>query len=161
MLKIALIGVGYWGPNLLRNLVENPDCDLRMVVDISEERRDFVRTKYKNIDVFENIDDAIKNLKGEDRPTQSQTERLTVIGSVRYVDIVLPQKKYDPSDELRKIGRVDILTKGDDWDYIPGTETIKKMGGKLVCLSYTDGFSTSQLVSKLGNKEARWLYLIW
>jgi len=61
MLKIALIGVGYWGPNLLRNLVKNPDCDLRMVIDISEERRAYVREKYKNINVFKNIDDAIKN----------------------------------------------------------------------------------------------------
>ena len=42
-LKIAQIGVGYWGPNLLRNLVANKNCDVKTVVDLSKERRHFVR----------------------------------------------------------------------------------------------------------------------
>ena len=28
-IHIAQIGVGYWGPNLLRNLLENPLCNLK------------------------------------------------------------------------------------------------------------------------------------
>ena len=39
MLNIAQIGVGYWGPNLLRNLVLNEKCDVTQVVDLSNERR--------------------------------------------------------------------------------------------------------------------------
>ena len=45
--------------------------------------------------------------------------------------------------------KVDILTKGDDWDYIPGTETIENLGGRLIKISYTDGFSTSKTVKKI------------
>jgi len=33
MINIAQIGVGYWGPNLLRNLVSNKDCEVKTVVD--------------------------------------------------------------------------------------------------------------------------------
>jgi len=98
-------------------------------------------------------DRPIRDLKGKDRPTQSQEERLIVISSSRYVDAAISQPEYDPSQQLRQIQRIDILTKGDDWDYIPGTETIEELGGKLVKLSYTQGFSTSMLVKKLGKQK--------
>ena len=94
-------------------------------------------------------DEPISNLKGLDRPVQSQSERLITVGSIRCVDAVIPQLEYDPSKELNALSRVDILTKGDDWDYIPGTETIDELGGELVLLSYSSGFSTSKLVKKV------------
>ena len=80
-------------------------------------------------------------------------DRLTNIGSMRCVDAAIKQIDYDPSDELKKLGRIDILTKGDDWDYIPGTETIEDLGGKLVKFSYTNGFSTSSIVEKLNIED--------
>ena len=94
-------------------------------------------------------DEPIKELKGSERPVQAQDERLITIGSLRCVDAAISQPKYDPSDQLRYLKRVDILTKGDDWDYIPGTETIEKLGGKLITFNYTKGFSTSSIVGKL------------
>ena len=62
MVRIAQIGVGYWGPNLLRNLVSNPDCLVGTVVDLSEGRRAFVTSLYPSIrvgtDVREVWDDS-------------------------------------------------------------------------------------------------------
>ncbi len=91
----------------------------------------------------------VKELKGDDRPTQGQEERLLTVGGARCVDVAVPQKLYDPSAELKSLKRINILTKGDDWDYIPGQETIEALGGQLVKLSYTKGFSTSQTVKKM------------
>ena len=54
-LNIAQIGVGYWGPNLLRDLVANRNCHVSIVVDLSSERRDYVRGLYPSITV---TDDA-------------------------------------------------------------------------------------------------------
>lgn len=54
-ISIAQIGVGYWGPNLLRNLVANGNCEVKTVVDISEERRAFVKNLYPSVDVTDNI----------------------------------------------------------------------------------------------------------
>lgn len=51
MINIAQIGVGYWGPNLLRNLVANEDCHVKTVVDFSEERRRFVKSNYPSVAV--------------------------------------------------------------------------------------------------------------
>jgi len=48
-IKIAQIGVGYWGPNLLRNLVSSADCDVTYVADSSSERRRFVNGLYPSI----------------------------------------------------------------------------------------------------------------
>ncbi len=36
--KVGLIGCGYWGPNLLRNLAENEAVDLRWICDLDRER---------------------------------------------------------------------------------------------------------------------------
>jgi predicted dehydrogenase len=59
MVQVAQIGVGYWGPNLLRNLVANKKCNVSAVVDLSSERREFVRGLYPAIKVTGQIDEAI------------------------------------------------------------------------------------------------------
>lgn len=46
MINIAQLGVGYWGPNLLRNLIANGRCHVKTVVDFSEERRKYVQGLY-------------------------------------------------------------------------------------------------------------------
>ena len=61
MINIAQIGVGYWGPNLLRNLVANKRCNLSTVVDLSKERRDYVRGLYPAIKVAESVEDVFNN----------------------------------------------------------------------------------------------------
>jgi len=35
---VAVIGAGYWGPNLIRNFLAGPDWDLRWVCDLDEDR---------------------------------------------------------------------------------------------------------------------------
>ena len=94
-------------------------------------------------------DSPIAKLKGKKRPIQKLEERLTNISSIRCVDAAIEQLEYDPSSELLGLSRINILAKGDDWDYIPGTETIESMGGKLMKLSYTKEFSTSRIVKKM------------
>lgn len=57
MIQFAQIGVGYWGPNLLRNLVANKECWVKAVVDVAKDRREYVKNFYPNITVFEDIQD--------------------------------------------------------------------------------------------------------
>ena len=60
-IHIAQIGVGYWGPNLLRNLVANKDCEVKTVVDLSEDRRNFVKGLYPAIVTTDQIDDVFND----------------------------------------------------------------------------------------------------
>lgn len=44
--NIAIIGVGYWGPNILRTIKSIPECNLKTAID-----HDITRSKYiKKID---------------------------------------------------------------------------------------------------------------
>jgi predicted dehydrogenase len=59
--RIAQIGIGYWGPNLLRNLVANEFCDVVRVVDLSEEQRAFVKALYPSITVSGQAEDILSD----------------------------------------------------------------------------------------------------
>lgn len=51
MINMAQIGVGYWGPNLLRNLTANDECIVKTVVDTDEHRRSYVKKYYPSVEV--------------------------------------------------------------------------------------------------------------
>jgi len=55
-LCVGLVGVGYWGPNLLRTLMNNPEVRLKTVVDVSTERREYVISLHPNIQVVDKLD---------------------------------------------------------------------------------------------------------
>ena len=61
MIGIAQIGVGYWGPNLLRNLVNNSRCEVKVVVELSKERQRFIKTLYPDVDISDRIESIINN----------------------------------------------------------------------------------------------------
>ncbi len=45
-LRIAVIGAGYWGPNLVRNLNEAPGADPVAVADLSDERLEAIHKRF-------------------------------------------------------------------------------------------------------------------
>jgi predicted dehydrogenase len=61
MLNISQIGVGYWGPNLLRNLVANKNCQVSIIVDLSKKRRDYVRELYPSIMVTDDANQVFQD----------------------------------------------------------------------------------------------------
>jgi predicted dehydrogenase len=61
MLNIAQIGVGYWGPNLLRNLVANKSCIVKTAVDLSKERREYVESLYPAIQVTDDVNHVFQD----------------------------------------------------------------------------------------------------
>ena len=60
-LNVAQVGVGYWGPNLLRNLVANPRCEVKTVVDISPQRLEYVSKLYPGVSVSSDFEDVIND----------------------------------------------------------------------------------------------------
>ena len=45
-LRVGVIGAGYWGPNLVRNLSEVPGAEPVAVADLSEERLEAIRKRF-------------------------------------------------------------------------------------------------------------------
>src|SRR3989344_2824754 len=61
MVSVAQGGVGYWGPNLLRNLVAHKKCRVAMVADLAEERRDYVKANYPSVAVTGSVQEVMQD----------------------------------------------------------------------------------------------------
>ncbi len=59
MLKFAQIGIGYWGPNLLRNLVASQRCQVTAAVDLAAERLHYVQRLYPAIRITDDVDEVL------------------------------------------------------------------------------------------------------
>lgn len=60
MISFGLIGFGYWGPNLARNIMQNPSCCLKRIVDLNEDRRRAAQSAYPNVNVSSESDEVLK-----------------------------------------------------------------------------------------------------
>ncbi len=60
-MNIALIGYGYWGPNLLRNFSSVNGCTAHTLCDARPERLTLAQKIYPALNVTTNIDDVIAN----------------------------------------------------------------------------------------------------
>ncbi|MEI6193530.1 MAG: Gfo/Idh/MocA family oxidoreductase [Verrucomicrobiota bacterium] len=49
-IKVGVVGCGYWGPNLVRNFRSLPDCDMKMMCDLSEKRLAHLRSLYPEVE---------------------------------------------------------------------------------------------------------------
>lgn len=61
MLTFGQIGCGYWGPNLLRNLVANKSCNLKYLVETNSERRDYVKKSFPEVEVINDMQFLLNN----------------------------------------------------------------------------------------------------
>jgi predicted dehydrogenase len=58
-MKVGVIGYGYWGPNLVRNLAEMEGADLRWCADKRPDRRALAKKRYPFLQVTEDAADVI------------------------------------------------------------------------------------------------------
>jgi predicted dehydrogenase len=56
MVKMAVVGVGYWGPNFVRILDELPDSDLRVVCDADHSKFERLASLYPHVEFVDDID---------------------------------------------------------------------------------------------------------
>ncbi len=63
MIKVGVIGYGYWGPNIVRNFINNSDIDLIRVSDISFDRLKVFKSSHPDIDVSTDEDSIINDPK--------------------------------------------------------------------------------------------------
>ena len=61
MIKIGLIGYGYWGPNLARNFNNNPDFVLSSICDFSPDRLQIANNLYPQVKVVSNVEEILSD----------------------------------------------------------------------------------------------------
>ncbi len=61
MVKVGIIGCGYWGPNLIRNLFELPDADVLLCCDLVDSRLKQLKSKYPTLQTTANYKDLLNS----------------------------------------------------------------------------------------------------
>ena len=56
--RLAQIGVGYWGKNLLRNFTALPTCQVIAVCDADPTAQEFIKDRYPSLFVYKEIEDV-------------------------------------------------------------------------------------------------------
>ena len=106
-INIAQIGVGYWGPNLLRNLVANKSVNVKKVVDLSSERRDYVRGLYPAVSVTNKTEEIFSDpeIQAVVIATPVSTHFELAMQAIEACKHVLVEKPMATSEEeVEKIG---------------------------------------------------------
>ena len=60
-IKVGVVGCGYWGPNLVRNLRQAPDCQLKVLCDASESRLGHMRRLYPEVGATRRYEDLLED----------------------------------------------------------------------------------------------------
>ncbi len=61
MINIGVIGVGYWGPNLIRNFVANPETDIQICCDLNRDRLKYITSLYPALSTTIDYQEVIKD----------------------------------------------------------------------------------------------------
>jgi predicted dehydrogenase len=61
MINIAIIGYGYWGPNLVRNFAGARDCRVHTVVDFRSDRLEIVKRNHLTVNTSNHTEDVFNN----------------------------------------------------------------------------------------------------
>ena len=103
-----------------------------------------------------NSDDSVRRLKGPDRPVMNLDDRLTVLQSLRWIDMVVGFDQ-DTASELIEMLRPDCYVKGADYGPKPGTTpltewpTLQRLSVEVVFVPLLPGSTSTNLISRYGN----------
>ena len=97
-----------------------------------------------------NSDASVRRLKGEQRPVNSEQDRLFALASLLLVDAVILFEEDTPAALIDAL-QPDILAKGGDYtiDRIVGAEGVLARGGKVEVIPFVEGYSTTGLIEKI------------
>lgn len=95
MIRVGVIGYGYWGPNLVRNFMEAPSSTVVAVCDLRPERLATVKSRYPSIRTLSNwqdvLDDAAIDAVAIATPVSSHFElAMAALGADKHVLVEKP-----------------------------------------------------------------------
>ena len=98
-----------------------------------------------------NSDESVRQLKGDSRPLNTVSARMTVLAALGCVDWVVPFSEETPARLIAAVNP-DVLVKGGDYRIteIAGHDTVLKKGGEVLTIPLVEGYSTTKLIQKAG-----------
>ncbi len=98
-----------------------------------------------------NSDASVKRLgKGDERPINTQADRMAVLAALASVDVVTVFTEDTPLALIETL-RPDVLVKGGDWapEQMVGAAQVREWGGKVFSIPFVVERSTTALVQRL------------
>jgi predicted dehydrogenase len=134
-LRIGVVGLGYWGPNLARNFAALPGCELAWCCDPSAEALERIAGRFPQArlsdDLNELLDDPALDAVALATPVPSHAEtamRVLEAGKHCFVEKPLAQSVADAE---RVVAAADtaarVLMVGHLLEYHPGVQRLKKL----------------------------------
>lgn len=112
---------------------------------------DQARTLGASLVVGVNSDASVKMLgKGDDRPINSEADRLALLAALESVDLAVIFAEQTPVNLIEQI-RPDIYVKGGDYqiDDLAETKLVKSWGGTAIAIPFLYERSTTSLLGKI------------
>jgi len=135
--RIGVVGLGYWGPNIARNFNSIPGCELAWCCDTSERARDEIAERFPGValaqDVGELLADRTLDAVAIATPVATHGElavRVLEAGKHCFVEKPLAQSVADAERAVaaaRESGRV--LMVGHLLEYHPGVQKLSELAG--------------------------------
>ena len=100
-----------------------------------------------------NSDASVTRLKGPERPINPQIDRAIVLAALQSTDYIVVFEEDTPYQLIARIVP-DVLVKGGDWspESIVGSDIVLANGGSVRSLDFSDGKSTTNIISKITQK---------
>jgi D-beta-D-heptose 7-phosphate kinase / D-beta-D-heptose 1-phosphate adenosyltransferase len=97
-----------------------------------------------------NSDRSARNLKGRNRPINSERDRMSLIGALDSVDHTIIFDDDTPAEIIRRI-RPDVHVKGGDYSgsELPEAAAVREYGGEVVILPLVGNLSTSLVIDRI------------
>ena len=134
-LSIALVGLGYWGPNLARNFAAIEDCELAWCCDASEQARARLAGQYPNTRFTDDLAEVLADpdvdavVLATPVPTHAELAvRVLESGKHCFVEKPLGQSVADAQlavDAAQSTGKT--LMVGHLLEYHPGVQRLKEL----------------------------------
>jgi predicted dehydrogenase len=98
-LGVAVVGAGYWGPNLIRNFLADPGTELRWVCDLQQERAERAVGEQSNVRVTSSLEDVLNDplVEAVAIATPASTHLAIGLACIRAGRHVLLEKPLAPS----------------------------------------------------------------
>jgi predicted dehydrogenase len=134
IVQVGVVGLGYWGPNLARNLAALPDVELTWCCDASDEQRERLKTVHRSTRFTADLDDLLADdeldavVLATPVPTHAElAHRVLAAGKHCFVEKPLAQSTADAQEAVnaaQEAGR--ILMVGHLLEYHPGVRLVKQ-----------------------------------
>lgn len=146
-LNVALVGYGYWGPNLLRNFLQHPNIQVSWVVDLETKNLAKAQLLAAHIKVTTNLDEMLQD------------------SQVDFVALAVPTKLHFPLAKKVLEAKKHVLIEKPFTQTVEQALALKALAEKQSCHLFVDHpyvFSApiQQLKNALSSKELGDLYYI-